>query len=93
MIERELIEECRNGNLQSFRKLVGLTSGFAFSVAFRILGDEEQAKDIVQETMITIWGKIRNIKTPETFKTWLYRIVVNKCYDHLRKKKKKQEEP
>jgi RNA polymerase sigma-70 factor (ECF subfamily) len=91
LTEQELIEECRSGNLQSFSKLVGLTSGFAFSIAFRMLGDEEQAKDIVQETMITIWGKIQDIKSPETFKTWLYRIVVNKCYDQLRKRKKQQE--
>jgi RNA polymerase sigma-70 factor (ECF subfamily) len=91
LIERELIEECRNGNLQSFRELVGITSRFAFSVAFRMLGDKEQAKDIVQETMITIWGKINKMKSADSFKTWMYRIVVNKCYDQLRKRKKQQE--
>lgn len=52
MIDLKLIEECRSGNLGNFRKLVELTSPFAFSVAFRMLGDEEQAKDVVQETMV-----------------------------------------
>lgn len=60
-------------------------------MAFRMLGDEEQAKDIVQETMVTIWQKIKKIKTSEGYKTWIYRIVMNKCYDHLRKKKRHPE--
>lgn len=91
LIEKEIIEKCRNGNLHDFRKLVEQISPFAFSVAFRILGDEEEAKDIVQETMITIWKTIKKIKSPGSFMTWLYRIVVNKCYDQLRKRKRNPE--
>lgn len=91
MIDIKLIEECRGGNFNNFRKLVGLTSPFAFSVAFRMLGDEDQAKDVVQDTMVTIWQKINKIKSAEGYKTWIYRIVVNKCYDQLRKKKRHQE--
>lgn len=91
MIDLKLIEECRKGNLTDFRKLVGLTSPFAFSIAFRMLGDEDQAKDIVQETMITVWQKLKKINSPEVYKTWIYRIVMNKCYDHLRKRKRNPE--
>ncbi len=64
-----------------------MTSPFAFSVAFRMLGDEDQAKDIVQETMVTVWQKLNKIKSAEAYKTWIYRIVINKCYDQMRKKK------
>lgn len=88
LIDIELIEECRRGNLNHFRKLVELTSPFAYSVAFRILSEEDQAKDVVQETMITIWQKLKKIKSAEVYKTWIYRIVVNKCYDQLRKRKR-----
>ena len=91
MIDIKLIEECRGGNLQNFRKLVELTSPFAFSVAFRLLGDEDQAKDIVQETMITIWQKLKKIRSADVYKTWIYRIVVNKCYDQLRRRKRNPE--
>jgi RNA polymerase sigma-70 factor, ECF subfamily len=91
LVDIELIEECRNGNLQNFRKLIGISSPFAFSVAFRMLGDEETAKDIVQETMITIWSKLKKIKSAESYKTWLYRIVVNKCYDQMRRRKAQKE--
>jgi len=87
LIEKELIDECRNGNLQNFRKIFERTSPMIFSVAFRMLSNEEIARDIVQETMITVWQKINRIKTPESFKIWIYRIAVNKCYDYLRKRK------
>jgi RNA polymerase sigma-70 factor (ECF subfamily) len=91
LIELKLIEECRGGNLNNFRKLVELTSPFAFSVAFRMLGDEDQAKDVVQETMVTIWQKLKKIRSAEVYKTWIYRIVINKCYDQLRKRKRNPE--
>jgi RNA polymerase sigma-70 factor (ECF subfamily) len=91
LIDIKLIEECRGGNLNNFRKLVELTSPFAFSVAFRMLGNEDQAKDVVQETMVTIWQKLNKIRSAEVYKTWIYRIVMNKCYDHLRKRKRNPE--
>ena len=91
MIEKELIEECKNGNLHNFRKIVEKTTPMVFSVAFRMLGDEDIACDIVQDTMVTIWQKLARIKTAESYKTWVYRIVVNKCHDHLRKRKQKPE--
>jgi RNA polymerase sigma-70 factor, ECF subfamily len=90
-IETEMIERCRNGSLQDFRKLMELISPFAFSAAFRIIGDEEDAKDIVQDTMITLWKSIKKIISAESFMPWLYRIVVNKCYDQLRKRKRNPE--
>jgi RNA polymerase sigma-70 factor (ECF subfamily) len=91
LIDIRLIEECRSGNLNNFRKVVEASTPFAFSVAFRMLGDEDLAKDVVQETMVTVWQKISKIKSPEVYKTWLYRIVLNKCYDELRKQKKNPE--
>ena len=91
MIDTTLIQECSKGNLANFRKVVEATSPFIFSVAFRILGDEDAAKDIVQDTMISIWQKLHSIKTPETYKTWVYRIALNKCYDLMRKLKTRPE--
>jgi len=91
LIDIQLIEECRGGNFNNFRKLVVLTSPLAYSVAFRMLGDEDRAKDVVQETMVTIWQKLKKIKTAEVYKTWIYRIVINKCYDEMRRRKRNPE--
>ena len=91
MIDLRLIEECRGGNLSNFRKLVELTSPYAFSLAFRMLGDEDMAKDVVQETMVTIWQKLNNIRSADAYTTWIRKVVINKCYDCLRHKKRNRE--
>jgi RNA polymerase sigma-70 factor, ECF subfamily len=86
-----LIEECRSGNFANFGKLVRLSAPFAYSVAFRMVGDDDNAKDIVQDTMVAIWQKIGKIKSAEAYRTWVYRIVLNKCYDQLRRTKNSRE--
>jgi RNA polymerase sigma-70 factor (ECF subfamily) len=91
LVDLKLIEECRSGNLNNFRKVVEASTPLAFSVAFRMLGDEDLAKDVVQEALVTIWQKIANINSPEGYKTWLCRIVINKCYDEMRRKKRNPE--
>lgn len=92
MVEKELIDECRNGNLHNFRKVVEKSTPLIFSVAFRIMGDEDAARDIVQDTMVTVWQKLNKMKTAESYKTWVYRIAVNKCYDQLRRQKRQKED-
>jgi RNA polymerase sigma-70 factor (ECF subfamily) len=42
--------------------------------------------------MITIWKKLAKIKSADSYKTWVYRIAVNKCYDQLRKRKRQSED-
>lgn len=92
MVEKELIDECRNGDLHNFRKVVEKSTPLIFSVAFRMLGDEDLARDIVQDTMVTVWQKLGKIKTADSYKTWVYRITVNKCYDQLRRQKRQKED-
>jgi len=83
----KIIEECRDGNLRNFRKLIEISSPMLYSVGFRICGDDDTAKDIVQDTMVKIWKKIGSIKSAGAYNTWLYRIAVNTSYDYLRKRK------
>jgi len=92
LIGKEIIEECRKGDFRNFRKVVEKTSPMVFSIAFRMLEDEDIARDVVQDTMVTIWQKLAKIKTADNFKTWVYRIAVNKCYDQLRKRKRMPEQ-
>ena len=65
--------------------MVDRLSPYAFSVAMRMMGDEDEARDIVQESIISVWKTIKRLKNPEGFKSWFYRIVINKCYDRMRR--------
>jgi len=87
VFDPELVNECRNGNLSNFRRLIEISAPFAYAVSFRMLGDEEEAKDVVQDSMVKVWQKIEKIRSADSYKTWLYKIVINKCYDRLRKRK------
>lgn len=73
----------------AFRLLVDRYSGFAFSVVFRIVNDEEESKDIVQEAFITVWKRLEKFDREMKFENWLYKIAVNKCLDALRRKKRR----
>ena len=90
MDTKDIIKSCIVKDETAFRKLVDRYSDFAFSVAFRIMNDEEESKDIIQESFITVWNKIGSYNTEKNFSNWLYRIIVNKCYDSLRKRKRVQ---
>jgi RNA polymerase sigma-70 factor (ECF subfamily) len=83
-----LIRECKDKNVISFRTLVDNYSEFAFALAFRILNDEDEAKDVVQESFIAVWNKIDSFKPDKNFSSWLYRIIVNKCNDSFRRKRR-----
>jgi RNA polymerase sigma-70 factor, ECF subfamily len=91
LIDKAIIDQCREGNYSNFRRLIEESTPLAYSVAFRMLGNDAQANDVVQDTMVTVWQKLNKIRSVEIYTTWLYRIVVNKCYDELRKRKRNPE--
>jgi RNA polymerase sigma-70 factor (ECF subfamily) len=85
-----IIKSCKNKDPDAFRILVDRYSEYAFSVAFRIINDEEESNDIVQESFIAVWNKIGGFNINRNFTNWFYRIVINKCYDSLRRKNRRQ---
>ncbi|MDX1283765.1 MAG: sigma-70 family RNA polymerase sigma factor [Draconibacterium sp.] len=88
MDTREIIENCIKKDENAFRLLLDRFSGYAFSVAYRIVNDEEESKDIIQESFISVWNKIEDFDKELNFQNWLYKIIVNKCYDSMRRKKR-----
>jgi len=86
----ETIEHSKRGESGAFRSLVEQHQGYAFALAFRIVCDEDTAKDIVQESFIRVWNHIREYDPAIKFTTWLYRIVVNLCFDQLKMDKRRK---
>lgn len=80
----ETIVRSQQGDVNAFRQLVGCYQRYAFALAFRIVCDEDDAHDIVQETFIRVWKHLRSYNPERKFTTWLYRIVVNLSYDRLK---------
>jgi RNA polymerase sigma-70 factor (ECF subfamily) len=87
----DIIRKSKAGDMLAFRELVIRSTPYAYQVAFRILNDEDEARDAVQESMIKVWKKLDGFHEGNNFKTWLYRIVVHTCFDILRKQKRNPE--
>jgi len=79
-----LIERSRTGDKKAFEKLVSEFQTAVFRLAFRLLCNEAEAKDIVQETFIRVWLNLDKYRMQYPFTMWIYKIACNLCYDSLR---------
>ena len=82
--ESDIIQQCRDGNKEAFRWLVQQHQRMVFSLALKMLADEEEAKDVVQETFIRVWQRISDYNPQKPFTTWLYTIASRFCLDRLK---------
>ena len=83
---KELVLSAKNGNKKAFDKLYGLTHNDVWYNCLSLLKDEENAKDIMQETYITAFLKLDTLKDEEKFCGWITSIAVNKCKNKLKGK-------
>lgn len=83
MDDKELIEKSRTGDLESFNSLVLLYQKDVYNFCLRLTGNVHTAEDLTQETFISAWRGIRELKG-SNFKYWLLRIARNACYDYFR---------
>lgn len=80
----ELIASSKLNDQKAFRKIVECYQYMIYSLAFRLLCNEEEAKDTVQETFIKVWLNLSAYKTDKKFSTWIYAIASNLCLDKLK---------
>jgi RNA polymerase sigma-70 factor (ECF subfamily) len=85
---QEIIERVKKGDQAVFRKIVEEYRQQAFSISFRIMCDEEEARDVVQESFIKVWQKIGTYDMTQKFSTWFYKIVANTSIDRMRQIKR-----
>jgi RNA polymerase sigma-70 factor (ECF subfamily) len=80
-----LVEQARDGDQSAFAELVGLEGDRCYAVAIGILRDVELARDAVQQAFLLAWRELPRLRDPERFEVWLHRLVVNACYEELRR--------
>jgi RNA polymerase sigma-70 factor (ECF subfamily) len=86
-IHAPLIEECRKGNTRAQFRLYNQYCKAMYNLAYRILNNREDAEDMLQETFIECFRCIDSFRFESTFGAWLKRIMVNKCINHIKRKK------
>jgi RNA polymerase sigma-70 factor, ECF subfamily len=85
----ELIEKCKKGDKGAFKYIMIDYSDYVFALAFRILCNDDDAKDIVQETFIRVWKNLEKYNPEIKITTWMYKIATNLCLDKLKVKRRK----
>jgi RNA polymerase sigma-70 factor (ECF subfamily) len=86
-IHAPLIEECRKGSRKAQFKIYDQYSKAMYNLAYRILNNREDAEDILQEAFVDCFRNIDSFRFESTFGAWLKKITVNKCINHIKKKK------
>lgn len=82
--EAALIARCLHNDREAFGILVERYAEPILNLAYRMVGDYVDAKDLAQETFLSAWKGLPQFRANARFSTWLYRIAVNKCTDCLR---------
>ncbi|MEB3103746.1 RNA polymerase sigma factor SigW [Ferviditalea candida] len=86
-IEARLAKLAYNGDRNAFSELVDLYTDKIFHLANRMLGNRQEAEDIVQETFLRVYKNLGKYDPNQKFSTWIYRIATNLCIDRLRRRK------
>src|SRR5262252_10796067 len=86
------VARARSGDTDAFRVLVERHSPPLFRLAFRMTGNEQDAEDVVQETLLRAYRRIDKFDERASFRTWLYRITVNCSLDLVRARKRRSEQ-
>ena len=81
-----LIDRARAGDRQAFDRIMIRHQRLVVSTAWRMLGNQEDARDAAQESFLRVYKYLKNFKRGEDFAGWLYRITVNVCRDFARKR-------
>jgi RNA polymerase sigma-70 factor (ECF subfamily) len=81
--EQHLIQRAQKGDQEAFGVLVTEHQRYVYNLALRVLKNEEEALDLAQETVVRAWTALPNCRGQSQFRTWLYRIVTNLCYNRL----------
>ena len=84
----ELVTAAQDGDQTAFERLVAATYTDTYTLAFRLTGDEEDARDVTQETYLRAYRGLRRFRGDAQFSTWLYRITANCAATHLGRRKR-----
>ena len=90
-VSPDLIEQAKGGDHHAFRKIVEAHQGFAYAVAYRFVGNRNEAEDITQEAFIKLWKNIGKYRPEIKLTTWLYKIIMNLCLDFLKSAQRKHQ--
>ncbi len=86
-LHKYLVIKSREGDRKAQNELYRLHANAMYNICRRMIGDDDEAKDVLQDSFIDAFGKLNKLQKEVTFSAWLKRITINNCINALRKKK------
>src|SRR5215204_7058287 len=86
--DEELVARAQGGDQESFNQLVVRWERPIYALAYRVIGREEDARDVCQETFLRAFRSINGFRGQAKFSSWLYRIALNLCRDWMRRERR-----
>ena len=86
--DEELVDRSRSGDVESFNQLITRWERPIYVLAYRVIGQEEDARDVCQETFLRAFRGLAGFKGQAKFSSWLYRIALNLCRDWIRRRRR-----
>ncbi len=91
LIDFALIERAREGDDSAFNQIVQTYRRKILGTISRLIGRPEDVEDVGQEVFLRLYYSLDQLRSPEVFEPWLYRLTVNASYDYMRKQKRRLE--
>jgi len=88
MTDAQLVARAQAGDLSAFEDLVTKYQREIYGLACRMVSDPEEAKDLAQQTFLQAFIHLRSFRQEAQFRTWIFRIAINQCYNFLKSRKK-----
>jgi RNA polymerase sigma-70 factor (ECF subfamily) len=88
LTDDELVARSQGGDVESFNQLILRWERPIFALAYRVIGREEEARDVCQEAFLRAYRALPGFKGQAKFSSWLYRITLNLCRDWIRKQRR-----
>jgi RNA polymerase sigma-70 factor (ECF subfamily) len=91
LVDFELIKRAREGDDSAFNQVVQAYRKRILGTIARLIGRPEDVEDVGQEVFLRLYFSLDQLRTPEVFEAWMYRLTVNAAYDYLRRQKRRGE--
>ena len=91
LVDFELIKRARGGDDAAYSQLVQAYRKRILGTIARLIGRPEDVEDVGQEVFLRLYFSLDQLRTPEVFEPWLYRLTVNAAYDYLRRQRRRNE--
>ena len=88
LVEPETIVRAQSGDDEAFTEIIRAYRKRILGTVYRMISRGDDVEDVGQEVFVRLYDSLKQLRTPQVFEPWLYRLTINACYDYLRRKRR-----